>query len=31
MDSLRGEFVGAPDIVDVIGVTAIDEDVIRLN
>ena len=31
MDSLRRELLGAPNIVDVIGIAAIDQDVVRLE
>ena len=31
MDLLRRQFLGAPDVIDVIGIAAVDEDVVRLE
>ena len=31
VDALRGEFLCAPDVIHVIGIAAVDEDVVRLK
>jgi hypothetical protein len=31
VDPLRREFLGAPDVIHVVGIAAVDEDVFRLK